>query len=315
MSGATLADFNQDGTPDLAVAGASSSGSGGTSSLVIYFNNGDGVFSTQNTFTFQGSVTGLATGDFNSDGAVDIALSNSPSSNFGTVTVFLNNNFGNFSLAGNFSVGGQPRAIAVADFNGDGTQDVVTINTNATGSILSGNGAGNFQVATNFVVTTNSSSFFQVALAVGDLNNDNRPDLVVAGGDSSTFFTLLNNGGGFSNSVQTTFPSFDFRPRSIAIGQVVGDDNVDIVVAGSGSFGEAISATAVLAGNGSGTFNVANAIYSPTGISPTSVIIADFNGDNRNDIVTTNGTSNDVSVLLNNGLNFRLKIFRAICFS
>ena len=303
VSGATLADFNQDGTLDLAVAGTNSSGSSGTSSLVIYFNNGNGVFSTQNTFTFQGSVTGLATGDFNSDGAVDIALSNSSGNNFGTVTVFLNNNFGNFNLAGNFSVGGVPRAIAVADFNGDGTQDVVTINTNATGSILSGNGAGNFQVATNFVVTTNSSSFFQVALAVGDLNNDNRPDLVVAGGDSNTFFTLLNNGGGFSNSVQTTFPSFDFRPRSIAIGQVIGDGNVDIVIAGSGSFGDAISATAILAGNGSGTFNVANAVYSPTGTSPTFVTIADFNGDGRNDLATTNSTSNDVSVLLNNGFD------------
>ena len=299
--GVTLADFNQDGTLDLAVASTNSSGSGGTSALTVYFNNGDGVFSFPNTFTFQGSATALATGDFNSDGALDIALANSPGNNFGTVTLLINNGFGSFNLAGNLSVGGVPRAIAVADFNGDGTQDIVTINTNATGSILYNNGAANFLIASNFVVTTNSSSFFQVSLAVGDLNNDSRPDLAVAGGDSNVFYTLLNNFGAFPNSVPTTFPSFDFRPRSIAIGQVIGDGNLDIVTAISGSFSDGISATAVLAGNGTGTFNAANAVLSPTGTSPSSVAIADFNGDGRNDLVTTNSTSNDVSVLLNNG--------------
>ena len=301
VAGATLADFNQDGTLDLAVAGSNSSGSGGTSSLIIYFNNGNGVFFTQSTFTFQGSATGIATGDFNSDGAIDIALSNSSGNNFGTVTVFLNNNFGSFSLAGNFSVGGIPRALGVADFNADGAQDIVTVNSNGTGSILSNNGVGNFQVASNFIISTNSSSFFQASLAIGDLNNDNRPDLAVAGGDSNSFYTLLNNSGNFPNSVQTTFQNLSFTPRSIAIAQVIGDGNADIVVAGSGNFSDAISATAILPGNGSGTFTAGNAVFSPTGTSPSSVAVADFNHDGRNDLVTTNATTNDVSVLLNNG--------------
>ncbi len=299
--GVTLADFNQDGTLDLAVAGINSSGSGGTSSLVVYFNNGDGVFSSSNALTFQGSATALAAGDINNDGALDIVLANSPSSSFGTVTLLINNGFGTFNVAGNLSVGGQPRAVAVADFNGDGTQDIVTVNTNATGSTLYNSGGGSFLIASNFTITTNSSSFFQVSLAIGDLNNDNRPDLVVAGGDSNVFYTLLNASGVFTSSTPTTFQSFDFRVRSIAIGQVIGDGNLDVVVAGGGTFSDSISATAVLAGNGAGTFNAANAVLSPTGTLPLSVNIADFNGDGRNDLVTTNSTSNDVSVLLNNG--------------
>lgn len=299
--GVTLADFNQDGTLDLAVAAVNSSGSGGTSSLIVYFNNGDGVLSSPNTVTLQGSATALAAGDINNDGALDIVAANSPSSNFGMVTVLTNNGFGVFTVTGNLSVGGQPRAVAVADFNGDGTQDIVTVNTNATGSTLYNSGGGSFLIASNFTITTNSSSFFQVSLAVGDLNNDNRPDLVVSGGDSNVFYTLLNTSGVFAGSTPTTFQNFDFRIRSIAVGQVIGDGNLDVVFAGGGTFSDSISATAVLAGNGAGTFNAANAVLSPTGTLPSSVNIADFNGDGRNDLVTTNSTSNDVSVLLNNG--------------
>ncbi len=298
-----LADFNQDGTLDLAAATSNSSGSGGTSSLLVYFNNGNGVFTTAGNFTFAGAATGIATGDINNDGAIDVAVSNSSGNNFGTVTTLINNGFGSFSVGGNFSVGGIPRAVAIADFNTDGAQDIVTINSNATGSTLYGTGGGTFLIANSFTVATNTSSFSQVSLAVGDLNNDSRPDLATVGGDSNTFYVLLNSGGIFSSSVVNTFSSFDLRPRSIAIGQVIGDANLDIVTAISGGFSDGISATAILAGNGTGTFNPATAVFSPTGTAPSNVTISDFNGDGRFDLATTNSTSNDVSVLLNNGLD------------
>ena len=302
ISGVALNDFNQDGTLDLAVTGTNSSGSGATSALTVYFNNGNAVFTSQRTTSFANSVVALATGDFNQDGAVDVAAATSPSSsNFGAVTILLNNGFGVFTTGGNFSIGGVPRAVGVSDFNRDGIQDVVTVNTNGTGSLLLGAGGSNFQLASNFTVSPNSSSFFSAALAVGDLNNDSRDDLAIVSGDSNSFFVLLNNGAGFAAAVQTTFTNIDFRPRAVVIAQTVADASPDLNFAGNGNFSDSISAAVVVPGNGNGTFSAANAILAPTGITPVSLAVADFSGDGRNDLATANANSSDVSVLSNNG--------------
>ena len=300
---AALADFNEDGSLDLAVGG-NSGFSNNQSVLAIFFNNGDGVFSLQTNLSVQGSATAIETGDFNRDGAVDIAVGISSNNNFGIVALFLNNGLGNFNLAGNFSVGGLPRELEIADFNNDGVADILTINVNGNGSILLGNSSGNFQVATNFVVSSNSSSFSSPLIAVGDLNNDNTPDLVVSNIDSTSFSVLLNNGGTFSTPVQITFTDFNLRIRSIAVGQVVGDNNLDVVIGVGGGFSDSISEIAIFQGNGSGAFNPANPLISPTGSSPVSLIIADLNNDGQNDITTANSISGDVSVLINNNSRF-----------
>ncbi len=304
-----LADLNQDGALDLAVSSISNF-SGGQSALVVYFNNGNGIFTSQNTFNFPGSSSvALGTGDFNGDGANDIAVATIGGNNTGFVSIFLNNGFGNFNLAGNLSVGGGPRDLKVADFNGDGISDVVTVNNNSTGSLLLGNSSGNFQLATNFSVTATNLNSSSLIFTAGDLNNDNRPDLVISSFDSNTFAVLLNNGVSFATPVQTTFSDFTVRIRSLTIGQVVGDGNSDIIFGVGGSSSDSISEAAILTGNGSGTFTTTSPTIAPTGSSPGAVVIADFNNDNRNDIITANAFSNDVSVLLNNNDKFGPSVF------
>ncbi|MDQ3321352.1 MAG: VCBS repeat-containing protein [Acidobacteriota bacterium] len=275
-----LADFNQDGTMDLAVAGSGSNSGGGTSQVVIYFNNGNGNFTSQTTFNAPGAIAAFAAGDFNGDGAVDIVTASSTSGNFGAVALFLNTGFGNFTSAGTTSVGGLPRTVNVADFNGDGRLDVVTINNNSTGSIIYGNGAGGFQLASNFSISANSSSIFPSGTDVGDFNNDRRPDLVIAVNDSNQFIILINNGtGGFGNPVAVNFPLSASRPRSVAVGQFVGDGNLDLAFVLSPSFSDGASLAVIVPGNGSGTFSTTNLITAPTGATPLSIAAADFNRD------------------------------------
>src|SRR3984957_339558 len=85
--------------------------------------------------------------------------------------------------------------VAVADLNGDGKQDLVLSDGNSlygnpgAVSILLGNGDGTFQTEVTYSTNTNGAS----SVAIGDVNGDGKPDLVVAGGNGSV---LLGNGGG-----------------------------------------------------------------------------------------------------------------------
>jgi hypothetical protein len=87
-------------------------------------------------------------------------------------------------------------------------------------------------------------------------------------------------------------------PRSVAVGDFNGDGNPDLVVANSES-----DNLSVLLGIGDGTFQAARNYFVPTGSSPVSVAVGDFNGDGKADLAVANigGQTGTVSVLLGNG--------------
>jgi FG-GAP-like repeat len=103
-----------------------------------------------------------ATGDFNRDGRLDLAVTNQ---NTNSVSILLGNGNGTFGAPTNFAAGTSPRSLAVGDFNGDRSQDLVLVNAfSANVSILLGNGNGTFGAATNFTV-----GLFPSSVAGGDL--------------------------------------------------------------------------------------------------------------------------------------------------
>ncbi|CAF1079327.1 unnamed protein product [Adineta steineri] len=131
-----------------------------------------------------------------------------------------------------------------------------------------------------------------LAVAIADVNSDNKPDIVVANYGSGTVSIPLNAGNGTFNT-QTTYP-VGTNPYSVAVVDVNNDNKPDIIVTNFGS-----SSVGVLLNAGSGTFSP------PTnytvGGNPLSVVVVDVNSDTLPDIIVVNLASGTVSILLNAG--------------
>jgi hypothetical protein len=278
------------------------------------------------------SASSIFVADVNRDGKPDLLVANQcpvsgqcngSSSSEATVGVLLGNGDGTFRTAVTYGSGGLfSYSIAVADVNGDGEPDLLVTNQcstfpcsgDSTVGVLLGNGDGTFQTA----ATYDSGGFAAVSVAVGDVNGDGKPDLIVANECVSS--SNCANGGGVSvllgNGDGTFQTALTYELRgiadSVAVADVNGDGKLDLLVANYClppiSCGNDTSGTvAVLLGNGDGTFQSATN-YSLGGYGQFSVTVADVNRDGKLDMLITSqcihtkcGGYGTVGVLLGNG--------------
>jgi FG-GAP-like repeat/Cep192 domain 4/HYDIN/CFA65/VesB-like, Ig-like domain len=229
----------------------------------------------------------VAIGDFNADGALDLAVSDFWSA---TLSTLLGNGNGTFQSPTNYRGFSQPETLVVGDFNGDGKQDLaVTDSGTNTVWILLGNGNETFQPANGFAKGAGFSR-----MVAGDFNGDGRLDLATTNYADGTVSILLGNGDGtFRHHVDYPVGQ-SITP--ITVGDVNGDGKLDLLV------GDAWTATyAVLLGNGDGTFKPY--ISYPTIANPQSLVLADFNGDGKLDLAVFSETSGNtgLQILLGNG--------------
>ena len=135
------------------------------------------------------------------------------------------------------------------------------------------------------------------SVVTGDFNGDGIPDLAIANYNSNNVAVLLGNGsGGFAAAPGSPF-AVGTNPRGLAAGDFNGDGIQDLAVANFGS-----NNVTVLLGNGSGGFGPAPGSPIAVGTNAFSVGVGDFNGDGIQDLAVPNGGTNNVSVLLGNGL-------------
>jgi hypothetical protein len=231
--------------------------------------------------------TAVALGDFNGDGAPDIAVADYTSND---VTILLGDGTGHFVLSpATFATGVGPKAIVAGYFNGDADPDLATANEGSNDvSVLLGNGHGAFAPAASFAAGGQPKG-----LASGDFNSDGSVDLVTANELTNDVSVLLGDGtGGFSAPVNYLT---DVRARAVAVGDFNEDGVQDLAVANEGSH----STVTLLFGVGHGTFGAPS--YLVAGTAPKSVAIGDMDEDGHQDLVVANETSGDVSVLLGDG--------------
>lgn len=279
-------DFNGDGYADLVDVGGFEGG-------VVRLNNQAGGFEVSDklglgTDSGHTVVVGLINGDLKPDLAVSRnAFANS------TVTVFLGDGLGDFTATGNFAVGSLPVDLALGDFDGNGTTDIVTANEfGGTVSMLLGNGSGSYGAAVDFVargVATQGPS----AIASGDFDEDGKLDVVVTGPSAEMAILFGDGAGGLGVPV-----SFNLNGSSeaVLVADFNNDNNLDIA---SPSYTASRGNVVVYLGNGLGGFTAP--ISTPVGKRPQSLSAGDLNLDGKLDLAVANVDSDTVTILLGQG--------------
>jgi hypothetical protein len=243
----------------------------------------------------------VAIGLLNEDAIPDLVVSSAQSN---VVNVLIGNGDGTFQAPRQFAVGAfKPveakgtlvgRAVAVADFNGDLKNDIVVTNLASSDvSLLLGRGDGTFDPQRRFDAT--AAPF---AMAVGKINDDEYPDLVVVDSlvsGKGKVGILLNRGDGtFLPAKLLDSPLTDDVPLArVKIADVDNDSRSDLVIASDFD-----SFTRILLQNSDGTFRRGEDFVS---FGP-GIAIADLNHDDFVDIVHAQYAAlNKASFALNNG--------------
>jgi len=285
-----VGDFDSDAVPDLVVEGTAFSGP----VVTIYHGNGTGTFSAGPTTTLPESwANGLAVGDVDGDGKLDVVVSNSLVSAFtlsegaNTLDVLFGNGTGNFPTIKQFDGGLNMAGPIVADFDGDGLKDIAATNyldfyPGNSGahalSVLLNRGGRDFGGGTHLATGREPDH-----KAVVDLNRDGYPDLLLSLADAQFESHRGDGTGNFGGPIVTpTTPSNS--PGPFAVGDLNRDGFVDVV--GSG--------VNILYGLGTGGFSTGGPVGSSGVVTDESLV--DLNRDGILDLLLLDGSAVKVAL-------------------
>ena len=301
--GIAIGDLNGDKKPDVVVT-ASNIG------VIVYLNQGTGTFAVNGTVGSipLGGTNNVVLADINNDKKLDIVIPDGA----GDVFTFYGKGNGTFTAGPAYPLqvcnDCSNLLVAVGDFNGDGTLDLLESNGFNTNTVSLGRGDGTFQTTQLYDFNANLAAF---NLVTADFNGDGFPDLAqavsgTAGGVNESGKIAINLGSSHGVPGATSYATASTCSANyvwwVATGDVNGDGIADLVAALNGNSGAGCqnNTVAVLAGLGTGKFK--KAAYYPTGTTAQEQIVylADVNGDGKLDIVTANADGT-ISVLLNKG--------------
>lgn len=280
---AVVGDFTGDGIADLVVTnqGNTDSDFPEPGHFALLRGKANGTFADPVAAFATGNGPGVAVaGDFNNDGALDLAVLNELDR---TVQIFQGDGVGGFVSRFVFSAGSFPTGLTTSDINGDNVLDLVV--GNVYGDVLRLIGQGNFFFRPPQAATGN------IGLAVANLDN-------VGGDDIALANRLQDRVAVQATTVTTTYLRNDLldliNPTEVRFNDLNGDGIEDLVAVNSGG-----NSIIVGLGTGGGSFGAVQSFF--VGTEPTGLTIGDVNGDGRPDLVVANKGSNDVSLLYGSG--------------
>jgi large repetitive protein len=254
--------------------------------LSLLLNTGSGSFQAEQRFRVGPGPVALSSGDFLGTGQNDLAALNSGSND---VSVWVNTGMGTF-IPGNQIADPVRATPIVADLNDDGVADIAVLNQ--AGQILVRFGRADLPGTFGPAIVVNPDPQF-AARAFAVVQEKTGPVIVAIGShDSSLTMYSLGPTGAFVASAGPVLPGAFLV--CIAAGDLTGNGLDDIVI------GDAASNQVFLfLQNASGGFGPAPNYQIPVGVDPSRIALADVDGDGRCDIVVTNQSSGDISVIYN----------------
>lgn len=180
-----------------------------------------------------------------------------------------------------------PYFVAAGDLNGDGRQDLISLNGDDTVTVWNNNGGGKFTFTGSYAAGVNL-----VAVAAADTTGSGKEDLIVATGYNSLTI-LTNNGSSIFGSNATLVVGIN--PKFVLATDVNGDGSMDLITPCYGS------GFSIFTNNGSGVFG-SNALLTVGG-SQLAVVAMDVNNDTKMDLIGSSYNGGTLTVFTNNGVN------------
>jgi hypothetical protein len=278
-SAVAAGDLTGDGIPDLLITNTDD----GTVTLLV--GDGSGRFPRRVSIPAGENPVDLALGDLDGDGDLDAAIANHETD---YITLLRNDGLGGLesfeSSPRHLDLELHPHAVVLSDLDHDGHPDLL-VDDRRGESILLLTGAGNGRFELDVVrIAVGGDPYRGMALA--DLNDDGRLDLVTPNGDEVAIM-LRTADGGFAAPVGIPAD----RPFEVRVGDLDGDGRADLVIATEPG------PVRVLSGLGDGTFRDEPFFEERWASGAKAVAIGDFDGDAIDDAAITNWNSDDVLIL------------------
>jgi hypothetical protein len=266
-------------------------------------------------------------GDFNGDGRTDLLFSNT---NLGSTPVLYANGDGTWrevvvsplmGLNCCFNSGtGAPNDLSKStqlegDFSGDGRQDIAAVlrAQKTLGGIVAYSANLHLHRAvgeTSWVSKTTQldfgSAFFEkMQIHVGDFDGDGRADLLFRSDGASEFYVMFSNGDGTWRRVKSIAPAgtndwINNKESTVLVGDYNGDGKHDLAISRNG-----FTTKPIFFSKGDGTWTTTNAATpdwaNSTAAAPIALVLGDFNGDGKTDMILLGGSADPLSIIYAKG--------------